>query len=225
MNHRQKQQVGIGLLLLIGVLPFLLNGFYNVSVVHAPRLFWLLEIYTWVALPIFVYLIGSKRRWFTAAQLGFSVFIINESSSKKLGAYILLGIVLVPAIYWFAVELASHFALPAAGSFNSYYYAVQTSGKYHAAAVAFFAVTAGVVEEFYYRGMCRLLFAEDRSSKIFYVIASSLIFASAHWEGGWHTLSVSVIMGAVLASAYLHLKNLWPLIAGHIAVDLFWLWA
>ena len=101
---------------------------------------------------------------------------------------------------------------------------MQISGDFKLATILFFAVTAGVVEEFYYRGLCRELFCQDTRNQTLYVLVSASLFAVAHWEGGTNSIAVSFLMGIFLAGSYLRIRNLWPLVAGHIAVDLYRLW-
>jgi membrane protease YdiL (CAAX protease family) len=54
---------------------------------------------------------------------------------------------------------------------------------------------------------------------LLFVFVSSLLFASAHWEGGIWAISESTMWGLAAAVLYLASGNLWPLIFAHVVVD------
>ncbi|MCP4769644.1 MAG: CPBP family intramembrane metalloprotease [Gammaproteobacteria bacterium] len=49
-----------------------------------------------------------------------------------------------------------------------------------------------------------------------------LLFSLVHWEDGLANLASTYIFGVFMAIAYLGLRNLWPLVIGHIFIDLVW---
>ena len=51
---------------------------------------------------------------------------------------------------------------------------------------------------------------------------SPLVFSLVHWESGIANLAAAWVVGLLAAAALLLLKNLWPLIAGHVFTDLLW---
>jgi len=87
--------------------------------------------------------------------------------------------------------------------------------------VIYYSIGAGLVEEFYYRGLFKLLFKPGRGRMILYVLLSAIIFSSVHWEGGFVKLFVSFLLGLIFAGAYLWIKNLWPLVVAHFLTDFF----
>ncbi|MDK2123429.1 CPBP family intramembrane glutamic endopeptidase [Parachitinimonas caeni] len=104
------------------------------------------------------------------------------------------------------------------------YQSVEFFGWAHWVYVVYLAVTAGVVEELFYRGMVRRVAEEllpARWSKLGFVIGSSLIFALIHWHTGLPNMAGCFTFGLLFAGIYLEFDDLRPLIVAHIGLD-FW---
>jgi membrane protease YdiL (CAAX protease family) len=174
-------------LLVFGILPLYVNGWYNPILATDPARFWVVDIVTWTIPPTFIYLIDG---W------------------------------LIQACHHLPLEPTATGAfeyrnmLPPPGP---------ASGVWRLLAVAYLAISAGLVEEFYYRGLMRLLFGRRVAGTILFVLISSLVFAGSHWEWGELKLFYTFVWGVIFAMVYIATGNLWPGIIGHAAVDAWWI--
>jgi membrane protease YdiL (CAAX protease family) len=53
-----------------------------------------------------------------------------------------------------------------------------------------------------------------------FVLMSSTVFALNHWPQGGFKVIATAYLGAIAAVLFLKLRNLWYLIAGHLALNL-----
>jgi len=84
-------------------------------------------------------------------------------------------------------------------------------------------LTAGFVEEIYYRGMMSRLFPDGWRGTLLYVPVSSLVFASVHWDGGVWTMFEALTFGLAAGAIFRATRNLWPLIVAHAVIDYGWI--
>jgi membrane protease YdiL (CAAX protease family) len=54
-------------------------------------------------------------------------------------------------------------------------------------------------------------------------VLSAAVFAGSHWEFGTTKIVYTFAWGFVTGLIYLATGNLWPVIVGHVVVDLHWL--
>ena len=87
---------------------------------------------------------------------------------------------------------------------------------------AYFALSAGFVEEAIYRGFAFNIMSRVSSSVVPFLLFSPIIFAAVHWESGFANVAASYGYGLFAAAAYSWLRNLWPLVAGHVFTDFVW---
>jgi len=224
MNKSTGNRKGLAALLAIGVAPFLLNGFYNPLLIERPGVFWALDVAAWTAIPVAVYLIGVKRRLFTREELGFHLDI----RGKDKAAPFFIGIIALPFVLFWLGGQSSEIAWLIWGEgcgerCFSYRTMLDKMEWGRTVALVYMSISAGVVEEFYYRGALKLLFGPGWMNGLLYVLTSSLLFASVHWEGGVCKLFFTFLFGLAMAVAYLKIRNLWPLVFSHTVVDLFYL--
>lgn len=83
------------------------------------------------------------------------------------------------------------------------------------------AITAGVCEEFLYRGYALTKVAELSGSLLAGVVASALAFGAAHWYQGRMGMIGAGLSGFLYALLFIATGSLWPCIFGHIAQDIF----
>lgn len=211
------------ILFLVGILPYELNGWYNPLIEGSTTLFWGADGFIFVVMPIAAYVYGARRGLFTARDLGFHF----EIRDRGRAALFFTGLVILPFILYYATtqsaRLAGYIFKEACEDKTFGYeqlFGQMTTGKL--VMVAYASVTAGFVEEFYYRGMFKLLFKPGRANTVFYVMASSIIFSSVHWEGGVCQLFYTLVYGLKAATAYSLIKNMWPLVLAHMILDVIW---
>lgn len=228
MPSSMRQRIELAALLAVGVTPFYLNGFYNARLAeNDPRLFWLVDVATWIVLPAILLSVGRWRGLYTAAQLGLSSQV--RGSPRP---WVLIGLVIAVTYVALRLDIAvvlwARESFPSGWVYSSFQYADVVpprgpdTGWYRLLALLHLSVTAGVVEELYYRAAFDRLFPRGWVSAVCYVIASSLIFAGAHWEGGVQSLAESFAFGVFAAVVYRATGNVWPLMVGHIVIDWYW---
>lgn len=211
----------IGMLLLVGVIPFYLNGWYNPHLLDNPRLFWFAEVVVWVALPLIILATACNERLFTLEDLGYHTNLRGRRMPITIVVLSVCAAALCVAIadpLWQTVESITP-DKPWRITFR-YAQMLPAFGWARLAAVVFMSISAGIVEEFYCRSMFRLLLPRGIVGSVAMVILSSLLFAGAHWEGGMPHMIYAGVWGVIFAVMYLLPNNLWPCIAAHTAVDL-----
>jgi membrane protease YdiL (CAAX protease family) len=107
-----------------------------------------------------------------------------------------------------------------------YAVALPDNAVLHAVIALFFSVSAGVVEEIFYRGLFRQLVAAlcGPTAVKTYLFGSALLFGLAHWEQGSAGLYRATAFGLAAAILYLKLGDLRPLILAHALIDLYIFW-
>ena len=213
----------------IGILPCYFNGFYNPILARNPTGYWIVEALTWIVMPLIAVAAITRSGSTTLNQLGFHTRCRGVQNPWLLialcvavpvlmvwadGHFLALGFVVFPDNPG-ALPFEYTQVLPPRGP---------QTGFYRLAAILYMGLSAGFVEEFYFRGLLRTIFGSGRWRSIAFVIGSSLLFAGAHWEGGAAKLVYAGCWGLMLAMLYVSIDNLWPLIVAHVIVDCGWLW-
>lgn len=208
--------------LAIGTLPFIVNGYVNSLVFKNPPLYWALELAYWVAIPTAVFWYAVRRGGFRFAEIGLSGEIRGR---RNLALLVLLCAVFCPLDAILYKELYAYFStrFPPSPVF-AYESVVPEQGISRQVVAIYFALTAGIVEELYYRGLCFRIASFFPRPVVLYLALSPLLFALIHWEGGMANVCATYAFGMIQAVAFLGMRNLWPLIAGHVYTDYVWFW-
>jgi membrane protease YdiL (CAAX protease family) len=204
----------------IAVSPYLINGYINSLIADNPIHYWTFELVTWVVLPALVFTIARNRYGITLQELGFTAALFGKSRVP-----LLLGLcVAFSALDWYAYSsLHRYFSqlLPHEGIFH-YSSVVPETGIWKILTAVYFAISAGFVEEAIYRGFAFRIMHRVNSSVLPFLVFSPLIFAAVHWESGLANVAASYVLGLIAAVAYVWLRNLWPLVVGHVFTDYVW---
>jgi membrane protease YdiL (CAAX protease family) len=215
-------------LLLVGMLPYWLNGFYNPLLKDRPAAFWTAEIITWIVMPVVVVALGLRAGLYTRSDIGLHTRVAGRRSDVLLLVAVVAAVPLLYTLDRWAVATA-------VGLWETNYGAAgfqvaevlpppgPTTGHLRLLAVMHFVLTAGFVEEIYYRGMMSRLFPDGWMGTMLYVPVSSLVFASVHWEGGVQTMFEALTFGLAAGAIFRGTRNLWPLIAAHAVIDYGWI--
>ena len=209
-------------LALIGCLPFLVNGPINARIGAMPWLYWSFELAIWVAVPLAILVAVVRSADFRLADLGLDTQVLGHRGLAAVGLACLVFAPLCFFIYKSTFGLFESW-FPDGGFFH-YESVIPERGVARYAVIAYFALSAGLVEEFLCRGLLYRAAREFRKPRLFFLLVSPLLFSLLHWESGLANLLATWVYGFVMAGALLWLRNLWPLIAGHIATDLLWFW-
>lgn len=220
MEDNRRRSIAI--LLLIGISPFIFNGFYNPLIYKYPILYWTLSLAAWIAMPLGIYLYSTRKGLFTRQDLG---FIVDFSTRQKTDNFF-LGMLCLPfLLHWLAFyfyDLAIELFPSSSGEMQfSYKWIIPRHGPNRYLIILYLGLTAGFVEEFYYRGMFRLIFKPGRFNTFLYILSSSLFFSIVHWESGIHSMFETFFYGLLAASAYVVIGSIWPLVVAHAFTDIY----
>lgn len=204
---------------------FIFDGFFR-GPLHAfsPPLFWLFDLLKFVVVPAACLIWLARAFQVFPSQYGLRRIAHNESWWRFLGLTIVLAVGL-SLVYRVALFLA--WAIPTPWAITASYSTIAPDGPLRIAAVGYFSLTAGLVEEIFFRAL-PLLFLQRRFSvrvpTTLYVVSTALLFGAAHWENGAHEIFANVAFGVVASLLYLKLRDLWPLIGAHALTAAWIMW-
>jgi membrane protease YdiL (CAAX protease family) len=186
---------------------------------HHPIFFWAADIAQFVVLPACCFAFLSRHA-VRPADFGF------KPLSPVLGpldgvATIAVASSIFWLSYWPIRQLAWRLLWKFGGDFG-FNLAVPTDGVWHWLAAAYFALTAGFVEETVFRALPWLylsLLLPNRRKTALYALLTSVLFAAAHSEQGLPGEVPTFILGLAAALLYARLQNIWPLVIAHTALD------
>lgn len=208
------------LLFAIGILPFFVNGVVNPFIFQRPALYWSFEITTWVLLPVLVFSLATRIGGLRLAELGLHARIRER---RNAGLLLLLCVLAGPIflfIYSNSLEFFRRF-VPGEALF-SYASVVPEQGLYRAIVALYLGVSAGVVEELYYRGFFFRISQLFHRPLAVYLVTSPVLFALTHWEGTPAGVPAAFVVGLFACLLFVTIRNLWPLMIGHVFTDYFW---
>jgi len=219
----RKPRFLLAALLFVGVLPLMLNGFYKPYLAQMPHIYWVVEILTWIVLPSLLVWIAFRNELFTLSDVGIHIKIFGRSSWPLfLGATLILPI-LVVWVDAYSISVAQKlFATNYDAIDFSYRNVVPASGLPRFLVLLYLCLSAGIVEELYFRGMARLLFPKSLAGSLLYIAITAILFSLIHWEGGVWNLTETLLFGLAMSTLYVLSGNLWPLIIGHAITDYLW---
>jgi uncharacterized protein len=204
-------------------LPLFLNGFYNSHLVGSAVLYWSVEFCTWLLLPVILILVfklsggrvhdlgvmlpKSVKAWlvFISCSVAFSAlfhaaFLIGSDQSRALFAQ-----------NYLAVNFTYRSIIP-------------TEGIGKIVVWLYFSLTAGIVEELFFRGLLKRIFSNTKWGLITFVLTSTVLFASIHWENGVRDMFATGCVGLVASIAFLLNRNAITLMIAHTVTDLLLFW-
>ncbi len=200
----------------------LANGLYNPTL-HKSNLiaFWAIDFIQYWALPIAVLLTLYLKYDVKPKDYG----LISPSRNYPLwemgGASLIIAVMLVVA--WYLLWIPGRI-LFGVDDFLFSFDLVIPDGILRIPIILYLSISAGVIEEITFRGLTWTAFLRFELGKYrsyAYLIVSSLLFASVHWEQGLASVFGSFSFGLAAAAFYLKLKNLWPVIGAHTLANLY----
>ena len=141
-------------------------------------------------LPTLLLLLGRRRGLYDADDLGLTARV-RGVDRRGSGWGLLFLVPVVSLLFWWLNVWTMRWvaaALPAGCSEPSFRYADvlpppgPQTGWWRILALVHLSVTAGVIEELYYRAAMDRLFPRGWLGGLAYVVMSSAAFAGAHWE-------------------------------------------
>lgn len=210
--------------LLIAIAPFVLlsivDGFFRGALQNSPALFWLFDPFKFVVLPIAALLWLARTFFVTPDKYGLASVAEHESWLQFLGFTLFLT-----ALLYLIYQAADMFFWMLFGrpETASFYKNMAPTGLLRVPVVLYFAATAGLVEEIFFRAL-PLLYLQQRFPKSIptglYVLSTSALFGVSHWENGAHEVLATFTYGIFASLFYVKLRDLWPLVGAHALIDL-----
>lgn len=198
----------------------MINGLVNSLIYQNALLYWAFELLTWIVIPTIILVLATRTAGLRFSDLGYHTAIRGQHNP---GLFWLACVLFAPLCYGvYAGSYAFFGGLFPGEGFFSYESIVPESGIQYFVVVIYFALSAGLVEELLFRGLLYQAFSGFRHSIALFLLLSPLLFSLVHWEDGLANLASTYIYGVFMAIAYLGLRNLWPLVIGHIFTDLVW---
>ena len=208
-------------LFLLGISPFLVNGAINPVIARYPWIFWSFEVLTWVFLPLAIFGIALRQLGLRAEEMGLHARIRGR---PNVGFLLVLCVLIAPLfLIIYNTSRAAFLSIFPDAPFFAYQSIVPESGAMRFVAILHLSITAGVVEELYFRGLFFKISCFFPAQAAVYVFGSATFFALIHWEGGLSNVGATFIVGIITAVLYLLIRNLWPLIIGHAYTDYVWM--
>jgi membrane protease YdiL (CAAX protease family) len=199
----------------------MVNGWVNAKIHSNLAIFWGFELFSWVVLPGIIFGYLFKFQHITWDDLGLHNKINRQ---KNLGTLVFLCVLAVLFTYPLD-KIFTRIAVAFVGYIPPYFYYQSMQPNMLLLkwlSTIYFALSAGIVEELYYRGLFYKIAESTSNPKLLYLLLSPAIFAIAHWEQGMDNVLETYLFGIIASLFYLKFKNLWPLIFGHVVTDYVW---
>ncbi len=168
--------------------------------------------FQWVAVAVVAW-----RAWahgFTASQLGLT---IHDRSRIFLAAVI--GALIIAALQWLNLRRVGKLPLEARGVLQPLAERILPQSTVELLPYLALAITAGLCEEFLYRGFAMAVLLHVGLQAWAAVLVSSLLFGVAHSYQGRGGIVMTLVIGLLLGTSRLAYDSLVPAIFWHSAVD------
>ena len=168
--------------------------------------------FQWLALAIV-----GWRLWahgYTAQQLG----LVLHDRTKLLIAGI-VGAALIATLQWLNLRRVSRIPVESRGPLQAIAERILPQTAVELPPYFALAITAGLCEEFLYRGFAMAALAHAGFSAWLVVLVSSILFGLAHSYQGRGGIVMTFVVGLVLGTSRLAYNSLVPAIFWHSAVD------
>ena len=169
--------------------------------------------FQWVAVSVVAW-----RAWahgFTASQLGLT---IHDRSRIPLAAVI--GALIIAALQWLNLRRVGKLPVAARGSLQALAERILPQSTVELLPYLALAITAGLCEEFLYRGFAMAALARAGLPLWFVVLVTSVLFGLAHAYQGRAGVLGTGVLGVLLAIARIVYGSLAPVMMWHTAVDI-----
>lgn len=203
----------------------LANGFYLLPAYRlSPALFWSLDLAQFVMVPL-LSVWGLSRIGAVPSAYGFRAILQREKRIDDIVTFVIV----VAAFYYFYRfgQVVSQILIPHISWWpwyeSVYGLAMPKHGFASLAVLAYLAVTAGLVEETFFRALPALALRQvlaPSTFRIAYPLLTAPVFALIHWENGPYEVGATFVLGLVVAWLYMRIGNIWPFVLGHAITDI-----
>lgn len=168
--------------------------------------------FQWLAVAIVGWRVWAHT--YTARQLG----LVFENRSRLLVAGI-VGAVVIATLQWLNLRRVSRIPPESRGPLQAIAERILPQSAVEFPPYFALAVTAGLCEEFLYRGFAMAALAHAGLGAWLVVLVSSILFGLAHSYQGRGGIVMTFVVGLVLGASRLAYNSLVPAIFWHSAVD------
>jgi membrane protease YdiL (CAAX protease family) len=170
-------------------------------------------LFQWVAAGVAAW--RASAHGFTAGQLG-----LSAANPALVGVAAILGAGILATLQWFNLRRMGQMPEPARARLRAL--AERILPRSTSERLLFFtlAVTAGICEEFLYRGFAMAAFTRATLPLWSVVMISSILFGAAHLYQGRGGAVGTLLLGLLFGVARIRFGSLFPVVTWHIAVDI-----
>jgi membrane protease YdiL (CAAX protease family) len=220
--HSDDSKIGQETAILLALFPpiaiALVNGFYLPGLTSNPVLFWTADACQFVLIPALCFRF-LMRQGITPRDYGFRSLNGDGSTLENIGL-----IAFVSFLFWLAFDpihsILSHFFWQSASP-PPISQAMPKLLPWRALLIFYCALTAGLIEEPVFRSLPWLYLKKRLHSPEWpYVLTTSVLFGSVHWEQGTAVALATGFLGFIAALLYISIRNIWPFVIAHFLVDL-----
>ena len=170
-----------------------------------------------IAFQWFAVAVVAWRTWahgFTAPQLGLTI----QGRTRILVASI-FGAATIAALQWLNLRRVGRIPVEARGSLQAIAERILPQSTVELLPYLALAITAGLCEEFLYRGFAMAVLAQIGLQAWAVVVLSSVLFGLAHGYQGRGGIVMTLLIGLLLGASRIAYGSLVPAIFWHSAVD------
>lgn len=169
--------------------------------------------FQWLALAAVAW--RASVHGYTAAELGLTL----QDQTRMMTAAI-VGAATIATLQWLNLRRLGKLSLKARGRFQALAERIFPQSTVELFPYLALATTAGLCEEFLYRGFVVAVLARMGLSVWLVVLLSSMLFALAHLYQGREGLLGTLVVGAILGIGRIAYQSLIPAIFWHTALDI-----
>lgn len=162
--------------------------------------------------------VSAWRAWahgFTASQLG-----LLMPDRFRIVAITVIGAALIVALQWLNLRRMGRSASPLRGPLQALAERILPQSTMELIPFFALAITAGLCEEFLYRGFAMAVLTRLGLPTGIVIMLSSLIFGLAHLYQGRSGFVSTTVLGVLFGISRVAIGSLLPVVAWHIGVDL-----
>ena len=185
----------------------------HVSVMERLALYASTIAFQWLAVAIVGWRVWA--RGYTAQQLG----LVFHDRTKLLIAGI-VGAVVIGILQWLNLRRVSRIPLESRGPLQAIAERILPQTAVELPPYLALAITAGLCEEFLYRGFAMAALASTGLSARLVVLVSSILFGLAHSYQGRGGIVMTFVVGLLLGASRLAYNSMVPAVFWHSAIDI-----
>jgi membrane protease YdiL (CAAX protease family) len=170
-----------------------------------------------IAFQWFAVAVVAWRAWahrFTASQLGLTVH-----DKTRIVVASIVGTATIAALQWLNLRRVGRIPVEARGSIQALAERILPQSTVELLPYLALAITAGLCEEFLYRGFAMAVLVHVGLQAWSVVLISSVLFGLAHSYQGRGGIVMTLIIGTILGTSRIAYDSLLPAIFWHSAVD------